>query len=142
MKDVFTTKSTFSRSNHLEVFLRKGFLKICSKFTGEHPWRSAISVKLHSNFIEIALRHGCFPVNLMYIFRVPFLKSTSGWLLLIFFDEILSKYQCGFRKGFNVQHCLVSIMENGKKVWKMTERLVALWQTFLKLFNVYIMNYW
>ena len=31
------------RSSHPEVFLGKGVLKICSKFTGEHPCRSAIS---------------------------------------------------------------------------------------------------
>ena len=43
----------------LEVFLRKGVLKMCSKFTGKYPRRSAISIKLKSNFIEIALRHGC-----------------------------------------------------------------------------------
>ena len=36
-----------------------------------------------SNFIEITLRHGCSPVNLLYIFRTPFLKNTSGWLLLL-----------------------------------------------------------
>ena len=29
--------------------LRKGVLKICSKFTGEHPCRSAISIKLTIN---------------------------------------------------------------------------------------------
>ena len=40
-----------------------------------------------------------------------------------YFDEILSKYQCGFRKGFNAQHCLVSMIKNGKKVWIMAERL-------------------
>ena len=39
------------RSSHPEVFLTKGVLKICSKFTGEHPYRSAISIKLQSNFI-------------------------------------------------------------------------------------------
>ena len=33
-------------------------------------------------FIEIALRHGCSPVNLLHIFRTPFLKNTSGWLFL------------------------------------------------------------
>ena len=33
-------------------------------------------------FIEIALRHGCSPVNLPHIFRTPFLKNTSGRLLL------------------------------------------------------------
>ena len=31
------------------------------------------------------------------------------------FDNILSKYQCGFRKGFNEQHCLVSMVEKWKK---------------------------
>ena len=34
------------------------------------------------NFIEIALRHGCFRVSLLHIFRAPFLKNTSGGLLL------------------------------------------------------------
>ena len=70
------------RSSHPEVFLRKGVLKICSKFTGEHPCRSAISIKLHSNFVKIALRHGCCPVNLLHIFRTLFLKNTSRRLLL------------------------------------------------------------
>ena len=70
------------RSSRPEVFLRNGVLKICSKFTGEHPCRSAISIKLQSNFIEITLRHGCSPVNLLHISRTPFLKNTSGRLLL------------------------------------------------------------
>ena len=34
------------RSSRPEVFLRKGVLKICSTFTGEHPCRSVISIKL------------------------------------------------------------------------------------------------
>ena len=36
----------------------------------------------NSNFIEITLRHGCSPVNLLHIFRTLFPKNTSGWLLL------------------------------------------------------------
>ena len=32
-----------------------------------------------------------------------------------YFDEILSKYQCGFCKGFNAQHCLVIIIEKWKE---------------------------
>ena len=36
----------------------------------------------HCNFIEIALRRGCSPVNLLHIFRTPFPKNTSKWLLL------------------------------------------------------------
>ena len=35
-----------------------------------------------SNFIEIALQHGCSPLNLLHISRTPFPKNTSGGLLL------------------------------------------------------------
>ena len=35
---------TFLRRNHREVLLGKGVLKICSKFTGEHPRWSAFSI--------------------------------------------------------------------------------------------------
>ena len=76
-------KPALSRRSLPEVFLRKGVLKTCIKFTGEHQCRSVISMKLQSNFIEIALRHGCSPVNLLHIFRTAFLKNNSGWLLLI-----------------------------------------------------------
>ena len=37
---------------------------------------------LLGNFIEITLRHGCSPVNLLHIFRTIFPRNTSGWLLL------------------------------------------------------------
>ena len=65
-----------NRSSHPDVFLRKGVLKIRKKFTGGHPCRSAISIKLLCNFVEIALRHGCSPVSLLHIFRTPFLKGA------------------------------------------------------------------
>ena len=48
------------RSSHPEVFLRKCFC----------------------NFIEITLQHGFSPASLLYIFRTPFSRSTSEWLLL------------------------------------------------------------
>ena len=32
-----------------------------------------------------------------------------------FFEEKLSDYQCGFRKGFNAQHCLVVMIEKWRK---------------------------
>ena len=55
-----------------KMFLVKDVLKICSKFTGEHPCRSVISIKLQSSFIEITLRYGCSPVNLLHPFTTPF----------------------------------------------------------------------
>ena len=51
----------------------KVVLKIYSNFTGELPYH---------NFIEIALRHGCPPINLLFIFGTTFPKNTSGRLLL------------------------------------------------------------
>ena len=60
-----------------EVFLGKGVLKICSKFTGEHPCPSAISIK----------SLGCSPVNLLHFFRTPFLKL----LLLVL---VMNEFHC------------------------------------------------
>ena len=73
-------KDRYVRSSRSEMFFRKVVLKICSKFTREQPSRSVIC---NCNFIEIALQHGCSPVDLLHIFRTPFLKNTSGRLLLI-----------------------------------------------------------
>ena len=42
--------------------------------------------KVSKNFIEIALRHGCSPVNWLHILRRPFLKNNSRWLLLGFVE--------------------------------------------------------
>ena len=58
-----------NRSSREEVFLRKGVVKVCSKFTGEDPCRSVISINLLYNFIEITFWHGFSPINLLYIFR-------------------------------------------------------------------------
>ena len=70
------------------MFLRKSILKICSKFTGEHSCRCAISIKL-----LFALRHGSSTVNLLHIFRTPFSKNTSKWLLLNLFIDLTNQYQ-------------------------------------------------
>ena len=72
----FFSKTRTGRSNHPEVFLKKGVLKICSKFTGERPTLSCEATLLKSHF-----RIGV-PVKLLHIFRTPFHKNTSGQLLL------------------------------------------------------------
>ena len=46
------------RGSHPEVFLEKGILKTCSKFTGEQPCQSVISI------------------NLLHIFKTSFSKNT------------------------------------------------------------------
>ena len=87
-----------SRSSHPEVFLRKAVLKICCKFAGEYLCRNAISVKLQSNFIKIALRHGCSSVNLLHVFRTSFSRNTSGWLFLNFRKELEHSIASGRKK--------------------------------------------
>ena len=32
-----------------------------------------------------------------------------------YFDQVLSKYQCGFRQGYNTQHCLLMMVEKWKE---------------------------
>ena len=68
------------RISPLEVFLGNVVLKICSKFKGEHSCRSVILIKLLC--VAITLWRECSPVNLLHIFRITFLRNTSGGLLL------------------------------------------------------------
>ena len=48
-----------NRSSHPEVFLGKSILKIWSKFTGEHPCQSAISIKLQRHLWTAASEKTC-----------------------------------------------------------------------------------
>ena len=75
-RHVLKTNKCLLGSNRPEVLLGKGVREICSKRTGEHLSRSVISIKLLCNFIEIAFRHGCSPVNLLHIFGTPFPRIT------------------------------------------------------------------
>ena len=53
------------KMEHPLLLLEKGVLKVCSKFTGGHSCRIAIS-----------------PVNLLHIFRKPIPRNISGWLFV------------------------------------------------------------
>ena len=33
-----------------------------------------------------------------------------------YMENILSNFQCGFRKGFNAQQCLIGIIEKAKRI--------------------------
>ena len=68
------------RNSHPEVFLEKGVLKICSKFTGEHPCRSVISIKLLCSALQLYKNHtsawvfSCFFIQ--YILPLPILNKV------------------------------------------------------------------
>ena len=50
-------------------------------------------------------------------------------------DQYLSKYQCGFQKGFNAQHCLLSRLEKWKKAVGTKEVFGALLTDLSKAFD-------
>ena len=52
-----------------------------------------------------------------------------------FFEEKLSDYQCGFRKGFNAQHCLVVMIEKWRKILDKGESFGALLTDLSKAFD-------
>ena len=58
-----------------------------------------------------------------------------------YFDNILSKYQCGFRKGFNAQYYLVSMIKKWKESVDNSGAFGALKTDSLKFLTVYIMSY-
>ena len=95
-----------NRSSHPGLFLRKRVLKICSKFTGKHPCRSVISIKLLSSFIEITLQHRCSPESLLHIFKTPFPRNTSVWLLL----PISVLHNISLPKYFSETNCTAVIL--------------------------------
>ena len=47
--------------------------------------------------------------NISKIYERLLFKQISEY-----FEPILSKFQCGFRKGFSVQHCLLAMLEKWK----------------------------
>ena len=52
-----------------------------------------------------------------------------------FFEFFFSKYQCGFRKGFAAQHCLVSMFEKCKSLTDSRKSFVAFVTDLSKVFD-------
>ena len=78
-------KLSVAISSRPRAFLVKGVLKICSKFIGQHPYQSVISIKLLRNFgmmFGMVFAKSHFSRGLLRIFRTPFSCNTSQWLLL------------------------------------------------------------
>ena len=63
------------------------------------------------------------PVSILPAFSKMFERLLSRQLL-DFFDYILSKFQCTFRKGYGTQHCLLVMLEIWKELPTITKLLV------------------
>ena len=53
------------------------------------------------------------PVSILPVISKIFEKLLCKQIT-IFIDPLLSEYQCGFREGFNAQHCLLAMLEKWK----------------------------
>ena len=127
MENNTTSLEQIVRSSHPKVFLGKGVLKICSKFTGEHPSQSATS----------ALWHGYSLVNLLHIFRTPFLKNTSGGLLLNRENFGSNENNCSdFLAVLNI------LAQTNDDLQSHLTSPVAKNATYHQKFSIKLLNYW
>ena len=121
----FFLKAAFSRTQWVllqklpsELFLGKGVLKICSKFTGEHPCHSAILImQLYWNRTSAWVLSCKFAA---YIFTAPFPKNTSGGLLLLLHSNkyvhifvtcflICLSLVCGYSSNLYIYWCPIIV---------------------------------
>ena len=56
--------------------------------------------------------------------------------ITIFMDPLLSKYQCGFRKGYSAQHCLLAVLKKWKNVFEKGKIFGALLTDLSKAFDI------
>ena len=52
-----------------------------------------------------------------------------------YFETIFSQFQCGFRKGYNTQDCLLAMIENCKKALDQGKEYGALFTDLSKAFD-------
>ena len=72
---------------------------------------------------------GILPI-LCKLFERLIIKQRSE-----FFESILSKFQCGFRKGYGAQHCLLMMLETWKEATDNNKAFGALLTDLLKAFD-------
>ena len=84
--------------------------------------KSAVSITLKENNIIVENQNDVANIfsnfSLVCIFAVlsKIFEKIMSKQLSTFFKNILSKFQCGFRKGYSTQHCLLIILEK----WELT----------------------
>ena len=89
---LFKTNLLIHRSSPPEVLLGKGVLKLCSKFTGEQPRRSAVSIKLAaSEFKEI---WETFHVALCNL--TPWICNKINLFIILIIKSFISKKEDKF----------------------------------------------
>ena len=74
------------------------------------------------------------PISILPLISKVFEKIMNKQLT-IYFEEILSKFQCCFRKVFSTQHCLLLMLDNWKRAVDNNKVFGALLTDLSKLFD-------
>ena len=132
-KKIFSNESF--RSLYIDAALQRcSYEKVLWKYAKNlqenNPCRSAFWIKLQSNFIEIKLRHGYSPVNLLSDFRTPLTKNNSVGLLLLYTG--ITSISCRAKLIKKTKVCKSSCFKNFSKF---TEKHVCQSLLFNKVFK-------
>ena len=73
--------------------------------------------------------------NISQIYERCFFKQISNY-----FENIFSKFQCGFRQGLSAQYCLISMIEKWKKSVDSGKTFAALLTNLSKAFDCLLHN--
>ena len=89
---------------------------ICRFFKKTIKKSTFLSILKNANIIPVfkdgyrGSKENYHPVSILPVISKMF-KRLLWKQITIFIDPLLSKYQCGFRKGFRAQHCLLAVLE-------------------------------
>ena len=98
--------------------------------------------KYHASFQGVRTSKTNYrPVSILPVFSKMFEKLLSRQLLE-FFDNIVSKFQCGFRKGYGTQHCLWLMLEIWKEATDNNKAFDALLTDLSKAFDCLSHDLW
>ena len=105
------------------------------------------------NFIDITLRHGCSPVNLLHIFKTSFPKNISEWLLLYGVTRLITcqvRYvviknilQNRSQPSITYSKLTIETLEQGVKCVQVTNKdtrttsVASIWCLYLLTLNIF-----
>ena len=78
----------------------------CLKLTDVTPLHKKGMEELKEDSRSVGIR----PTLSKMFDRIMFVQISAS------FDNVFSKYQCGFRKGYSTQHCNLKMLEKWKNV--------------------------
>ena len=86
VKEINIAENDLTNRGQHRCSIKKGVLRNFVKFTGKHLHQSLFFNKVAglrcATLLKNRLWHRCFPVNFIKLLKIPFLKNTSGRLLL------------------------------------------------------------